>query len=112
MFLQFQLHHEFLGMMNGFNYEQKKNIDDGITQIVPGMSFIVYLGIKSYENNISITYFYYHTLIAKSKFSAHVELPDEVDWRARDFSFRNTSYFRNCFRSNFDIDLHFGCLQK
>ena len=34
-------------MMNGFNYEQKKNIDDGITQIVPGMSFIVYLGIKS-----------------------------------------------------------------
>ena len=49
MFLQFQLHHEFLGMMNGFNYEQKKNIDDGITQIVPGMSFIVYLGIKSFH---------------------------------------------------------------
>merc|ERR1711992_518982 len=41
------LHHEFLGMMNGFNYEQKKQIDDGITQIVP----------------------------------AHVELPEEVDWR-------------------------------
>jgi cathepsin L len=42
------LHHEFLGMMNGFNYEQKKQMNDGITQIVP----------------------------------AHVELPDEVDWRA------------------------------
>ena len=27
-------------MMNGFNYEQKKNIDDGITQIVPGKSII------------------------------------------------------------------------
>merc|ERR1719379_358049 len=42
------LHHEFLKMKNGFKYEEKKNIDDGITQIVP----------------------------------AHVELPDEVDWRA------------------------------
>jgi len=42
------LHHEFLGMMNGFNYQQKKQMNDGITQIVP----------------------------------AHVELPDEVDWRA------------------------------
>lgn len=42
------LHHEFIGMMNGFNFEQKKQLNDGLTQIPP----------------------------------AHVDLPEEVDWRA------------------------------
>lgn len=42
------LHHEFIGVMNGYNYEQKQQLTDGFTQIPP----------------------------------AHVELPEEVDWRS------------------------------
>jgi len=42
------LHHEFIGVMNGFNYEQKQQLNDGFTQILP----------------------------------AHVEIPEEVDWRS------------------------------
>ena len=77
--LPFQLHHEFLGMMNGFNYEQKKQIDDGITQIVPGQ-------FKITEKTDSIfavlTHMYCKLLEIIEIFSAHVELPEEVDWRA------------------------------
>jgi len=29
------LHHEFIGVMNGYNYEQKKQLNDGLTQIPP-----------------------------------------------------------------------------
>lgn len=42
------LHHEFIGVMNGYNYEQKQQLTDGFTQIPP----------------------------------AHVDLPEEVDWRS------------------------------
>lgn len=42
------LHHEFIGIMNGYNFEQKRQLNDGLTQIMP----------------------------------AHVDLPEEVDWRA------------------------------
>jgi len=42
------LHHEFVGIMNGYNYDQKQQLNDGFTQIPP----------------------------------AHVELPEEVDWRS------------------------------
>ena len=37
---------------------------------------------------------------------------EKTNARFRGFSLCNKSYFRNCFRSHFDINLHFGCLQK
>ena len=69
--------------MNGFNYEQKKNIDDGITQIVPGKSIIQSMS-DIFLNQITP---WFNAFIIKHqsptfKFLAHVELPDEVDWRA------------------------------